>query len=267
MQNSVAADSPPINVSTRLIKGDCLEVMPTLERASVAMCFADLPYATAKHRHTRNAWDVAFDLSRFWALRSHLRPNATLAFTASQPFTTHLVQSNLTCFKYCLVWDKKFSGSFVKANAMPLRVHEDVVVFCEGATTYNPQKTLRDKPIKAGANRCNSLSSPIAVANDAYLTKIYTDKHPISIISISSRSDKRGFHPTQKPVALLEWLIKTYTNPNDTILDPCAGSGTTAIAALRTGRHSICIEKDATYFGVMQKRVGEERARLGLPPM
>lgn len=247
-----------------LLHGDCLELMPTLPAQSVQMVFADLPYATPKHRHTRNKWDQPFDLAAFWQCANMITcDRAQTIVTASQPFTTILINSNIQQFSYCLVWNKLFSGSYSQAKHMPMRVHEDLVLFRKKIGTYNPQMILRDKPIYAGANKCLSKSAPIAIANaGAYRRKKYTHKFPVSILNVSSRADKRGLHPTQKPVALLEWLIKTYTNPGDTVLDPVAGSFTTAIACLRTGRKCIAIEKDADYFALGKARIEAEPTPL-----
>ena len=145
-----------------------------------------------------------------------------------------------------------------------MRNHEDIIVFYEKRGVYNPQMVLRDKPRRYNSQKVvKSHSAGVSVHDEAWI-KTYTHRHPRSIIVASKRADKsRGLHPTQKPVALLEWLIKTYTNPGDTVLDPVFGSCTTGVACLRTGRNFVGIEKDAGYFDVGRKRIAEEQARLG----
>lgn len=231
---------------------------------SVAMVFADLPYG----RVTQCDWDFRLNLASFWpAVWQVCLPAATVCATSVQPFTTALINSQAQAFKYTMVWDKKFSGAFAAARFRPLTVHEDICVFARQRGIYNPQMTKRDKPIKLGANKCASQSAsgrPI-VANQKHAGKIYTHKHPTTLLSFSNRADKRGLHPTQKPVALLEWLVATYTNPGDTVLDPAMGSGGSGVACARLGRNFIGIEKDKTYFDIAQKRITEERRSLGLP--
>jgi site-specific DNA-methyltransferase (adenine-specific) len=247
-----------------LIHGDCLDVMPTLKAGSVAFVFADLPYNSLKWV----AWDaLPFALDAYWpAAIKASRPNAAHIFSANMLFSCRLVASNPKMFKYDLVYQKKYTSNFMLAKKRPLTYHENILVFYGSQPTYNPQ--MLDERIGHGRTRNAGKAGKLygiskAVANRESLI------YPRSIIArCDNRNRQEQIHPTQKPVALLEWLIRTYTNDGDTILDPVAGSASTAIAAMRVGnRKVICIEKDPVYFEAMVKRVADERIKLGLEPM
>ena len=188
--------------------------------------------------------------------------------TASQPFTTTLIASNMNGFAFCWVWDKCFAANFVQAKRQPLKDHEDVVVFTKtGAQPlYYPQMVKRDVPIKKGGNK-QSRAIPIAKteASKAFgeSGKVYDEKHPTSQIRFNCR-DGRGLHPTQKPVALMEYLIKTYTNEGETVLDFTAGSFTTGVACVNLNRKFIGIELDKDYFDIGVNRIKERISCLGL---
>ena len=238
-----------------LFQGDCLELMKQIPDGSVDLVLCDLPYGT-----TACKWDTVIPFEPMWAqYRRVAKRNAAIVLTASQPFTTALIASNLREFAYCWVWDKKFAANFVQAKRMPLRVHEDVVVFCTSGKTprYYPQMIARDVPIKKGGNK-PSAAIPISQTDTARefgeSSKTYDQKYPETVIEFNCR-DGRGHHPTQKPVALMEYLIRTYTNPGDTVLDNCMGSGTTGVACMNTGRKFIGMEQDAKYFEIAQKRI------------
>lgn len=240
----------------QLMHGDCLELMKQLPDASVDMILCDLPYGT-----TACKWDSIIPFDKLWAeYRRVTKPNAAIVLTAIQPFTTVLAASNLDEFRYAWVWDKKFAGNFVQAKRMPLRVHEDVLVFSVGdrMPTYYPQKTQRAVPIKKGGNK-QSEAIPIrqTATSEAFgaASKEYSDKHPTTILEYSSRDDRRGLHPTQKPVALMEYMIRTYTNEGDVVLDNCMGSGTTGVACANTGRRFIGMEMDDKYFQIALERI------------
>ena len=231
--------------------GDCLELMKEIEDKSIDMILCDLPYGT-----TACKWDTIIPFEPLWKqYKRIIKPNGAIVLTASQPFTSALVMSNPKMFRFSWVWDKKFAGNFALVKYQPMKTHEDILVFSAKPCLYNPQITKREQPIKAGANKCLSDSSKIAHAKKEYDDKIYENKEPISIINISSRSDKRGQHPTQKPVALFEYLIKTYTNEGYLVLDNCAGSGTTAIACLNTNRNYILMEKEQKYYDIINERI------------
>jgi site-specific DNA-methyltransferase (adenine-specific) len=172
-------------------------------------------------------------------------------------------------FKYEWIWDKGVSGSFANAKYQPLKTHENILVFCNGKLNYQPQMVKRDKPAKIGGVRSGSKQGGREIVyNSKKLSdkKIYTDAFPKTVQYFSPRSKKldRGLHPTQKPVALFEYLIKTYTNEGEIVLDNCIGSGTTAIAALNTGRFFIGIEKEEKYVGIARKRIAEHTQQLSI---
>ena len=245
--------------------GDCLEIMPTLPAGSVQMVFADMPYRSKKQHSTECHWDVAIDLPRFWlALEPAISVQSPCIFTAVQPFTTHLITSRIDRFRQTLVWAKGSPGNFMQAKYEVMRWHEDVVVFFGKRGVYNPQMESRVIPVKKTERSARSMSGGVRKPQIGW-TRTYDKRHPSSIIVASTRTKgSRGLHPTQKPVALIEWLICTYSNEGDTVLDPTMGSGTTGVACLRTGRNFVGIEKDATYIEVARKRIAEEQARLGL---
>jgi DNA modification methylase len=241
-----------------LLQGDCLEVLPTLADGSVDMVFADLPYGvTACH------WDSKIDLGQLWPelLRVGKR-NAAFVFTATQPFATTLICSQRRLFRYELVWEKPKPVGFMNAGKRPLAAHEGLYVFAQPRHIYNNQ-TIEGEPYKArrGRGKLGSIYS----GEGGQAKDNPGRRHPRSVLQFPAINERRRMHPTQKPVALLEWLVRTYCNPGDTVLDPTAGSGTAAIAALRTGRKYICIEKDPTYFDTMKRRVTEAQAQAALP--
>lgn len=239
-----------VHRSGEIWNGDCIDLMRHIPDGSIDMVLCDLPYGT-----TACSWDSLIPLPDLWREYERIvRPNSAIVLTAAQPFTTMLAASNLRAFRYSLVWNKQFAGNFVQAKRMPLRTHEDVLVFCLSGKLprYFPQMTKRDKPIKKGGNK-QSEAIPIrqtdAAATFGSTSKSYDEKHPVSILDFGNRTaGDRGAHPTQKPVALFEYLIRTYTNEGETVLDNTSGSGTTAVAAHRAGRHSICIERDLGYY-------------------
>jgi site-specific DNA-methyltransferase (adenine-specific) len=185
-------------------------------------------------------------------LKRVIKPNGAIVMTASQPFTTVLIASNMKMFKYCWVWDKKIPSGMSYARFQPMRQHEDVLIFCHGKTTYNAQITQRDKPIKGGGMSKGETTNN---ANLKALKKTYSTKRPTTIISFD-KIRRGSLHPTQKPVALMEYLIKTYTNEGETVLDFTMGSGTTGVACVNLDRDFIGIEMDEGYFEIAKKRIG-----------
>lgn len=220
-------------------------------------------YPTAENGTTACKWDVIIPFEPLWEqYKRIIKDNGAIVLTASQPFTTVLIHSNLKNFKYCWVWNKKKAGNIFTAKYQPMKIHEDVVVFSLKPHIYNPQKTLRDKIKKSK----NYGTGETMGGNKTPENKIYeyTDKNPVSIIEISNANQKGKTHPTQKPVALFEYLIKTYTNEGDVVLDNCAGSGTTAISAINTNRNYILMEKEHKYFEIIKKRVEEYTNQVSL---
>lgn len=242
----------------QIIHGDCLGVMPSLPDESVDMILCDLPYGT-----TECKWDSIINLPSLWKQYNRLiKPDGAIVLTTSQPFTTQVIASNLSGFTYAWVWDKKFAGNYVRAKFQPMKVHEDVIVFTRSGKEprYFPQKIQRNKEIKSGGNVITGKHA-IKVRGEAFNSRgdrkvVYTDKYPESILHYSSRVD-RGMHPTQKPVALFEYLIRTYTQHGEVVLDNCAGSGTTGVAALNSGRKYILIEKELEYYEICLNRLNQ----------
>ena len=241
-----------------LMQGDCLEVMKDIEDKSVDMILADLPYGT-----TACKWDTIIPFEPLWEqYKRIIKDNGAIVLTASQPFTSALVMSNPKMFKVAIVWNKKKAGNFVQGNIQPLKIHEDVLIFYSKQPTYNPQKTLLDKPqkVRNGAkNRQDRKEAGGFGGTVIYSDKFEADKKlPTTIVEISKDNyGKNVFHPTQKPVALFEYLIKTYTNEGDLVLDNCMGSGTTGVACKNLNRNFIGIELDPDYFKIAEKRINE----------
>ena len=242
------------NNDIQLFHGDCLEVMKIIPEGSIDMVLADPPYGT-----TACKWDSIITLDLMWTqLKRLIKPNSASVLMASQPFTSALVMSNAKMFKVSWVWNKRFGANFGTAKYHPMKIHEDVVVFGKSTVRYNPQKTLRDKPIKLGKNVSKKGSANLAYAKEEYEGRVYTEKFPESILCFNGRAEgQKKLHPTQKPVALMEYLIKTYTNEGDTVLDFCMGSGTTGVACKNLNRKFIGIELDKPYFDIASKRIGE----------
>jgi len=230
----------------KVIQGDCLELMKDIPDGSVDLILADLPYGT-----TNCKWDTIIPFEPLWEqYKRIIKANGAIVLTASQPFTSALVMSNPNWFKYCWVWNKAKAANYVNAKRQPLKIHEDIVVFCKG-NNYNPQKTIGKFRKKGGytVNREVAVAqNPTVSFNDTYYPKSILD------FSVAGNRDST-LHPTQKPVALFEYLIKTYTNEGDLVLDNCAGSGTTGVACQNLNRNFILIEKEPEYIEIINKRL------------
>jgi len=230
----------------RLIHGDCLEEMKSIPDGSVDMVLADPPYGT-----TACEWDSIIPLEPMWVqLKRVIKSNGAIVMTASQPFTTTLISSNRKMFKYCWVWEKSRPTGHLNAKKQPMRKTEDICVYYAKQCTYNPQGLIEGvfnntRPAKANKTKGEGVHGQ--ERSDFGMSK-FTD-YPINIVKVNNEhnvGDK--IHPTQKPVALMEYLIKTYTNENDTVLDFCMGSGTTGVACVNLNRSFIGIELDEFYF-------------------
>ena len=228
-----------------LYEGECLALMAKLPDASVDMILCDLPYGT-----TACKWDTVIPFEPLWAqYRRVAKRNAAIVLTASQPFTTALIASNMREFRYCWVWDKALPTGHLNAKRQPLRVTEDVAVFYREQPTYVPQKTSGHKRKVARRQYVKSGDGSQvygAESRDTFYDS--TERYPTGIIEISNARQVGKVHPTQKPVALMEYLIRTYTQEGETVLDNCMGSGTTGVACVNTGRQFIGIELDETHF-------------------
>jgi DNA modification methylase len=232
--------------------GDCLERMKEIPDGSVDMILADVPYGT-----TACKWDSIIPLEPMWEhLKRIIKPNGAIVMTASQPFTTTLIASNMKMFKYCWVWDKKAAGNHGLAKFQPMKTHEDIVVFSICTHFYSPIKTKGKMRKKGGYGSANT----IATGMKEIQPRLSDEYFPKSILEISNAKRIGKVHPTQKPVPLMEYLIKTYTNEGETVLDFTMGSGTTGVACAQTGRKFIGIEMDDKYFEIAEKRIIEAYA-------
>lgn len=236
----------------KLYNGDCLEVMPRLIELGIKvdMILCDLPYGVTNHKD-----DKPLPFDKLWeCYDAIISDNGVIVLFAQGQFYVDLVNSNRKLFKYDLVWDKQLSTGFLNANRMPLRRHESIAVFYKKAPVYNPQKSI-GKPNHGKGTKYKTqqtVNQNYGVYNTIE-TEVSTLKHPTSIISFQKPHPSKCVHRTQKPISLLEYLIKTYTNEGMTVLDNCMGSGSTGIAARNTGRKFIGIEKDSHYFNVVKE--------------
>lgn len=228
-----------------LMQGDCLERMKDIPDGSVDMILCDLPYGT-----TRNKWDSVLPLDQLWSEYRRISRGA-IVLTAAQPFSSALVSSNLAMFSQALVWKKNIASNFLNANRQHLMRHEDVLVFSNGQPTFNKQMTA-GKPYKqrrSGRDDTGDNYGSIAKRTD---TVNDGARNPISVLEFDRET---GMHPTQKPVALMEYLIRTYTNEGDVVLDNCMGSGTTGVACRNLSRKFIGVEMDEGYFSIAKERI------------
>lgn len=240
-----------------IILGDCLEVMPRLESASIDLVLCDLPYGV-----TDCAWDKRLPLDRlFQEYKRLLKPRGAIVLTATQPFTTDLINACRAWFRYDLVWDKSAPVGFLNANRMPLRRHESILVFYKHLPVYHPQFT-EGRPYKSKGRGMKK--SGVYKATPTVSIDNPGRRYPTSILEFPRETNggghRRLFHPTQKPQALFEYLIETYTDRGALILDNCIGAGTTALASIATGRHFVGIEKDPVFAACSSERVAAIRA-------
>lgn len=240
------------------MQGCCLERMAEIPDGSVDMILCDLPYGT-----TACKWDSVIPFEPLWAhYRRVTKKNAAIVLTASQPFTSALVMSNIEAFRYCWVWDKEIHANFACAKVQPLKVHEDVAVFSFSAHRYFPIKTKGAINHSRAGTPEKSREFLSSSTMKGALSDMSGMKFPKSIQRFPKHPSQCGLHPTQKPVDLMEYLIRTYTNEGETVLDNTMGSGTTGVACLNTGRRFIGIERDEMYFEIARKRIDESFAEL-----
>ena len=232
----------------QLMQGDCLERMKEIESGSVDMILTDPPYGT-----TACKWDSIIPLEPMWEqLKRIIKPNGAIVMTASQPFTSVLITSNLKNYKHQWVWNKNNSAGFATAKIRPFAICEDVLVFSGGGEKVNYYPQMRTGKMRKKGGYSSSENYGIKPT-----VKMCDQYYPKNLIEISNASQKGKAHPTQKPVALMEYLIKTYTNEGDTVLDFTMGSGTTGVAAKNLNRSFIGIELDQGYFDIAEKRINE----------
>ena len=242
-----------------LYHGDCFEVMERLPAHSIDMVLCDLPYGC-----TRNEWDKPLNMQQLWPLYKRLvKSGGVIALFAKQKYTIKLGASNLKDFRYKIVWQKTSGTDFLNANRKPLSCHEDILIFYDKQPIYNPQKREGFKPYFRDHSNTRSRLSPNYGKNfNPSTVKINTDgrRYPIDVIN-HGICQQMG-HSTAKPIDLLEWLIKTYTNEGMTILDNCMGSGSAGVAALNTGRRFIGIEKNQDFYSTAYKRIKQASSNL-----
>ena len=232
----------------RLICADCRDVLPTLGKVDAVVC--DLPYGT-----TQNDWDSVIPLDILW--REYERTcSGAIILTAAQPFTSELILSNRAMFRYCMIWRKSRPTGFLNAKLQPLRAHEDICVFYRKQPVYNPQFSI-GRPnhvsrtpverVKAGSDNYGQQYS---------VTEEFTErKYPTTVLDFAPVSPTDVVHPTEKPVTLMDYLIRTFSNEGHTVLDNCMGSGTTGVAAVQMGRYFIGIEREERYFDIACERI------------
>lgn len=248
------------NCSIKLWYGNCIDKMPKIPDKSIDLILCDLPYGTTKCH-----WDTIINLDQLWTQYERIiKDNGAILLFAQTPFDKILGCSNIRLLRYEIIWEKTHPTGHLNANKMPLKAHENILVFYKKLPTYNPQKTQGHPP-------SHSYTARLQTQNNTYLygkrnQEIKgggnTDRFPISIIRFPSDKQKNNLHPTQKPIKLLEYLIKTYSNPGDIILDNCMGSGSTGIACLETNRSFIEIEKDIEYYKCAINRIETHLEKL-----
>jgi len=252
------------NNSVKLYQGDCMEILPNFAQCAFDMLCTDPPYGIGEF-----VWDKCVDWPRFFNIANTLhKRNAAKVIFCNIPCAVQIVAANRKEFRYDLVWDKIKKSSPADARRRPLRCHENIMVFYAESPTYNPQKWAdvpytMAKACRRAGRRFKNLGEHAPVVGR-------TERYPRSVITVSASYDSKGFggyefgnHPTQKPVACIEYLIRTYSNEGETILDPFAGSGTAGVAAMRTGRKAVLIEREEKYCELAAKRLEAEKERLG----
>lgn len=243
----------------KLLKGDCLEIMKTIEDNSIDMILCDLPYGT-----TRNKWDSIIPLDLLWKQYNRIiKERGAIVLFAQTPFDKVLGASNLKMLKYEWIWEKDRASGHLNAKKMPMKAHENILVFYKKLPTYNAQKTIGHKPSNVSGKRLKETTNYGKF--EQIISGGQTDRYPRSVYKCNVVNSQHGIvHPTQKPVEILEMLIKTYTDEGDMVLDNTMGSGSTLVACINTNRHGIGIELDDNYFEIAQKRIEEQKAILTL---
>ena len=237
-----------------LIHGDCPEEMKKMPDKSINLVLTDPPYGT-----TACKWDTVIPLEPMWEeLKRVTKPTGAIVMTATQPFTTILIASNMKMFKYCWTWDKITAKGHLVAKIRPMQQTEDIVVFGKGKINYYPIMTKREKKtINKETKR-----TTIMGGKQVNFVGIYNYKYPKTLLKFSSDKQRCNLHPTQKPVALMKYLIKTYTNENDIVLDFAMGSGTTGVACKELNRHFIGIEINKEYYEIAKKRIANTQESM-----
>ena len=233
----------------KLLQGDCLELMKDIPDKSIDLILCDLPYGTTKCK-----WDTIIPFDKLWEQYNRIiKDNGAIVLFGNEPFSSQLRLSNLKNYKYDWVWDKKRGSNFATVKIRPFNSFENIMVFYKKQPTYNPQM-WKSTPYTCKQGYVGE-AKQTGLYRDDVITVNNGDRYPLTILSFSKET---GLHPTQKPVALLEYLIKTYTNEGDTVLDNCMGSGSTGVACKNTNREFIGMELDEKYFNIAKERLGEQ---------
>lgn len=244
-----------------LHNGDCIDLMDFIESGSVDMIFCDLPYGT-----TVCKWDAIIPFDIIW--KHYLRiikDNGAIVLTSSQPFTSALIMSNPALFKYEWIWQKTHPKGHLNAKKQPMRAHESVLIFYKNQPTYNPQKTHGHNRKVAKTSYVKEHTGNSVYGRESRDTNYdSTERYPLSVQVFANADLTQVLHPTQKPVSLVEYMIKTYSNEGELILDNCSGSGTTGVACLNLKRKCILMEKDEAYFNVSIERLKNHVAQTTL---
>ena len=245
-----------------LKQGDCLELMKAIPRKSIDLILCDLPYGT-----TRNKWDSVLDLESLWKQYNRIiKDRGAILLFAQTPFDKVLGVSNLKHLRYEIIWQKTAPTGFLNAKKMPMKAHENILVFYKKLPTYNPQmthghprkvtsKSSRKKSVERHQGKSEVLASNYNSYGESLADYDSTERYPLSVQVFAKDQQRENYHPTQKPVALLEWLIKTYTNEGDLVLDNCMGSGSTGVACVNTNRNFIGMELTENYFEIAKERI------------
>ena len=235
----------------KIYNEDCLVGMNDIPDESIDMILCDLPYGT-----TKNKWDSIIDLDELWNHYNRIiKDNGAIVLTAQTPFDKVLGVSNLKMLKYEWIWEKTSATGHLNAKKMPMKAHENILVFYKKPPTYNPQKTTgHERKVSTAKHKRNSKNSSNYGESSA-TTYDSTERYPRSVQLFSTDKQKSSLHPTQKPVALFEYLIRTYSNEGETVLDNCMGSGTTAVACMNTNRNYIGFELDKDYYELANERI------------
>ena len=249
-------------MKNKTFKGDCLELMKDLANESIDMICTDLPYGTTKCK-----WDSVIDLNLLWnEYERIIKPNGAIILFAQTPFDKVLGASNLKLLKYEWIWEKSQATGHLNSKKMPMKSHENILVFYKKLPTYNPQMTTGHvRKVSSAKSRAGCIVRSNKKDDYIYNKEIHesvpdydsTNRYPRSVLKFPSDKQKSALHPTQKPIDLIEYLIKTYSNEGDIILDSTAGSGTTAIACLKTNRNYILMEKDDYYYNILNERIND----------
>lgn len=238
------------NEQYRLIQGDCLELMKNIPDKSIDMILCDLPYET-----TRNRWDKMIDLEKLWEQYERIiKDNGAIVLFAQTPFDKVLGVSNLKLLRYEWIWEKTTATGHLNAKKMPMKAHENILVFYKKLPKYNPIKTTGHTPVHAYTKHQDD-GSNYGKTKAGISGGGSTERYPRSVQKFKTDKQKEALHPTQKPVELLEYLIKTYTDENEVVLDNCMGSGSTGVACLKTNRRFIGMELNEEYFEIAQTRI------------